>query len=60
VRVCFCYVPCFVELSLDCENRNDLEDERYDHEKEDENAKHLVLETLLGVVRHKEGEPDEH
>ena len=54
------YVPCFVELSLYNEIWDNLEDERYNDEEEDENAKHLVLETLLGVVRHEEGEADEH
>jgi len=54
------YVPCLVELSLDREDRYDLKDQGYDHEEEDENAKHLVLEALLGVVRHEEGEADKH
>jgi len=44
---------------LDNEDRYNLEDERYHHEKEDENTKHLVLEALLGVVRHEEREADE-
>jgi len=44
---------------LDRKNGNDLEDEGYDHEEEDENAEHLVLKALLGVVGHEEGEADE-
>jgi hypothetical protein len=45
---------------LDNKRWYDLQDERYDHEKEDENAEHLILEALLGVVRHEKGEADEH
>jgi hypothetical protein len=52
-------VPCFVELSLNDEHRNDLEDKRDHDEEEDENAKHLVLQALLGVVCHEEGKADE-
>ena len=55
----FWYVPCFIELSRDHKYWDDLQDERYDHEEEDENAKHLVLEALLGVVGHEEREADE-
>lgn len=52
------YVPCFVELSRDHKNRDDLQDERYNNEEKDENTKHLVLEALLGVVGHEEREAD--
>jgi hypothetical protein len=52
-------VPCFVELSLNDEHRNDLEDKRDHDEEEDENAKHQVLQALLGVVCHEEGKADE-
>lgn len=52
-------IPCFVELSLDHKHRNYLQDERYDHEEEDQHAEHLVLETLLRVACHEEGEADE-
>ena len=37
----------------------DLIDELNDHEQEDEDAEHLVLETLLGVITLEEGEADE-
>ena len=52
------YEPCFVELSRYRKHRDNLQDERYYHEEEDENAKHLVLEALLGVVGHEEREAD--
>lgn len=44
---------------MDHEHWDHLQDQR-DHDKEkDQNAEHLVLETLLGVVGHEEGETDD-
>jgi hypothetical protein len=52
-------VPCFVELSLNHEHRDDLQDEQCYYKKEDQYSEHLILETLLRVVCHEEGEADE-
>ena len=52
-------LPRFVELSLDHKHRNHLQDQCHDDEEEDQNAEHLVLETLLSVVGHEEREPNE-
>jgi hypothetical protein len=40
------------------EHRNNLEDQGNHNKEEDQNAVHLVLETLLRVVGHEERETD--
>jgi hypothetical protein len=52
------YLLTFVELSPNHKHSNNLYDVRNDCNEENQDVKHLVLQTVLSIVCYEEGEAD--